>query len=221
MSTSKRHGLVKAAAGVTIETAKELLSQIPLVGALIEGVKSYKEDIEEQQREEFVQALVARVEKVEAGSQWFQTDEGQEFVKKVVATALNAEYADKVNYLANALANGPQVPEDALRLKFVELVRQLSKSALYLLAAAVENTSDTGIVYSGALASKLGWKPQLADACVRELGAAGVFSSVKEWYWESQGEYYQPSLYSDKGQLLVTDLTRWFAAFISDEKNKS
>jgi hypothetical protein len=214
VSQCKKPAIIAASGEVAIEVAKEALSHIPFLGDLIEGVKSYKEKLDEQQRQAFVDALAARVDDLETNREWYATAEGQEFVRKVVATALNSEHADKANLLANALANGPSlVPDQAQRMKFVELIRQLSKPALELLAVAVSNSSSDGVVHTGELAVMLKWAPELADACARELGSAGALSSVRAWYLN--GEYYSREEWVDQGGLTVTKLTKAFAAFIS------
>jgi hypothetical protein len=213
MNQRTGRALGRATKAIAVETVKELVTDIPVIGPLIEGIKAYHESIEEQQRESFIKEIADRLTALEANAAWYSSEEGQSFVKKVVASALNAEYADKLNYLANALVNGPILESNAAeRLKFVEMIRHLSKPALDLLAVAVKNPAGREIVDGGEFAVALEWPPELADACVRELASAGALSSVSKWYKAEQ--VYRPQ---DHGmaQVMLTDLTRRFAAFIS------
>lgn len=206
---SKKKAMIAAGKEAAIEAVKE----IPFVGSLIEGVRAYRESIEEEQRTALVEAIQSRLDLLEKYAEWFKSDDGQEFVKKVVATGLNAEYADKLKYLANALTNGPTLEQQqAKRLKYVEMIRQLSKASLEVLATAIAHPTGTGQVMPGNLATALGWHPSLVDSCVRELFAVGAFSSVASWY--TQGDI-RPRQYFDEGIPAITDVTREFAAFIS------
>jgi hypothetical protein len=159
-----------AVKGAAIELAK----RVPVIKELIGGAKAYEDSIKDQQREAFVNELSSRVEKIRENIQWYQTDEGQTFVKKIVATALNAEYADKLEYLANALGNGPKLGnDDARRQKYTEMIRQLSRPALNVLVASLQHPTGTGQVIASALAEEMDWDPAIVDACVQELYASG------------------------------------------------
>ena len=173
---------LKALTAGATEGAIEAAKLIPGVGILIESVRRYHETIEDQQREEFVDLISQRLEKIEQNSAWYASEEGERFVRKIVATALNAEYADKLEFLANALANGPELADDsASRLKFVEMIRSLSAPALEVLVASLEQQEGDGQVLAGRLAGTMNWPPYLVDACVNELRSLGVYSSIVSW----------------------------------------
>src|SRR5262249_29502885 len=151
-------------------------------------------------------------EELKKNADWYKSDQGQKFVKKVVATALNAEYADKLKFLANALVNGPGLRgDDAMRAKFVEMIRQLSKSALEVLVASLRRQipSGTGQVMPGQLAGVLGWAPELVESCVKELFAFGVFSSTTRWI--KSGENYRQAQYFPEGTPAITAFTKSFS----------
>jgi hypothetical protein len=139
--------------------AESLARRVPVVSELIEGASAYKESIEEQQRAAFIEALVARVDRVQdEADKWYQSPEGETFVKKVVATALNAEYADKIDFLANALVNGPLLgSDDAMRLKLVEMIRQLSRPALQVLVTSLK-LGGGQVDVAGLIPHLVGWK---------------------------------------------------------------
>jgi hypothetical protein len=209
MALDKKKAVLAGVTGGALELAKV----VPGLGALIESVRGYQENIENQQREAFVEVLSIRMDEMRDNAEWYKSPDGEEFVKKVVATALNAEYTDKIEYLANVLVNGPQLANDnARRQKFVEMVRQLSKPALDVLVASLKHRSGTGQVIAGDLARILGWHPSMVDACVQELYAVGAFSNVTAWY--TQGEIH-PMTSFQAGTAAVTDITQGLARFIS------
>lgn len=211
MPAKQSNGLKSGATEAAIELVKHL---IPFSGILIESVRKYQESIEEQQREEFIAALAARVSEVGASSEWYKSDEGHAFVRKVVATALNAEYADKIEYLANALVNGPSLTSDvAMCAKFIEMTRQLSKPALDVLVASLQHPTGTGQVMPGELAGAMGWSPELVEACVKELYSFGALSSTKSW--TMSGNAYRQSEFFQEGVPSASSFTRSFAEFIS------
>jgi hypothetical protein len=210
---TKSKSLLSGAKEAVLEVVKQV---IPFSGALIESIRKYHESIEEQQRKEFVTALSLRVEELSKNAEWYKSEQGEEFVRKVVATALNAEYADKLEFLANALANGPKLGTDnAKRAKFVEMIRQLSKPALEVLVASIRRIipSGTGQVMPGELAGALGWPPELVEACVKELYAFGVFSSTTRWV--KSGDGYRQGQYFQEGIPATASFTSDFSKFIS------
>lgn len=211
MLAKKSKGLLSGAREAAIEVVKQV---VPFSGALIESVRKYHESIEEQQREQFVAALSERVEELHTNAEWYKSGEGQQFVKKIVATALNAEHADKVEFLANALVNGPRLGADAAkRAKFIEMIRQLSKPALEVLVASLQHPTGTGQVMPGELAGELGWPPELVEACVKELYSLGAFSSTKSWF--KSGDSYRQSEHFREGIPSANSITRSFAEFVS------
>jgi hypothetical protein len=206
-----RKSALKASVG---EALIQLVEEVPGLSSLIEGFRKYHEDIEDQQRRAFASELMARVHDLEQHADWYSTPEGQEFVRKIIATSLNAEYADKLGFLANALANGPLLANDqARRLKFVEMIRQISRPALDVLALALGKQSSTGEVLPGVIAADMNWDPALVDACISELHSLGALSSVTKWARTNDG--YRPDLAFGEGQSATTELTKQFAEFIS------
>lgn len=211
MTSKKSKSLLLGAREAAIELVKQL---IPFSGVFIESLRKYHESIQEQQREKFVEALSKRISELEQNADWYKSASGEDFVKKVIASALNAEYADKIDLLAQALVNGPTLgADDAKRSKFVEMIRQISKPAIDVLVASLEHPTSTGKVMAGELANALGWSPEMVDSCVRELYSLGAYSSTKSWYRD--GESYGKSEYFEEGIPVVTDLTRSFAEFVT------
>ncbi len=130
-----------------------------------------------------------------------------------MATGLNAEYADKLEFLANALVSGPTLgDDDARRAKFVELIRQVSRPALEVLAASVELTGD-GDIFKDQIAERLAWHPDLVEACVLELHSFGAYSHILRWQEQRDGRYQPMASFADE-KPGVAPLTRQFAEFI-------
>jgi hypothetical protein len=192
-----------------------------LLSIPIEAVNAYRESMEQQQLKDFQERVNAKLDQIEANSQWYASPEGTEFVKKVVATGLNVEYCDKIDFFTNAIVNGPNLGNDqAKRLKFVELIRSLSRSALQVLITLVNPSfrshGNSPEALAGAAATALGWDPALVLACIHELAALGVMSSVSTWREGDLSGQWEPHQYYSSGIPSINCLTRDFVKFISN-----
>lgn len=166
------------------ESAIEAAKLIPGMGSLIEGIRKYHEHIEEEQRALFIAEIADRLRKLEDtfNKEWYNSEEGQILTKKLIASALNAEYADKIAYFANALINVCHANFEQNRNKFIEILRKISFSSLELLAKEKILHEKRGSNYSpevllGELVKITNWDPYLVESCVKELYSLGVFSS--------------------------------------------
>jgi hypothetical protein len=192
----------------------QLAEEIPGLSSLIESIRTYHENIENQQREAFSAELATRIDALEKHAAWYKTLTGEQFMKKVVATALNAEYCDKLEFLANALVNGPSLrDDDARRAKFVELIRQMSRPALEVLVASVRLTHDGDIIVD-RIAEHLEWHPAVVDSCVRELHSLGAYSHNLRWE-KRNGRYQVMASFMDTIPGVAT-LTQEFARFLQN-----
>ena len=198
----------------------EVAKLIPGLGTLIEGVRAYQNKIEELQREEFIKAFDDRLKKREGRFSrdwdWYKTDEARQVIKKIIASALNAEYADKIDYFANAIFNVANDYEPVERLKFIEILRNISKPALIVLKAEKRLQDRRGPhhspqVLNEQIIKETGLNPYLVDACVNELYALGVFSSTISY--TSDGT--KSESFSD-GVVAYTDFSEKFVSFIED-----
>jgi hypothetical protein len=204
------------------EGAIEAIKLLPGAGVLIEGIRSYHDSIEEAQRQSFIEGVVERLNVLEEAftNEWYQTPNGEEVVKKIVATALNAEFTDKIDYFTNALFNAPAEISQLERLKFVELIRNLSKSSLLILAKEEELQRNRGKYHSpqviqDQLIKSTGLNPYLVEASIRELSAQGVFSSVAEFKSSSE-----PKTIFSGSAVAFTDFSRKFIDFIKDPRSR-
>ena len=172
---------------VTIELAK----QIPGLSILIEGLRSYKNTIEENQRIQFLRSLEERIEYIQkyVKIEWYATVDGREFLQKLVAAALNAENIDKINYFVNMLLNSTTTDIQQIeKVKFIEMTAHLSKAALTVLAAANKIHTGRGPRYSrqidGPSSIKeiieiTGFSDDLVSSCINELYSEGTFNSIE------------------------------------------
>ena len=192
---------------VIIETVK----QIPGASILIAGIEKYKETIEENQRIKLIDSISERLSILEQrNNEWYSTADGREFVQKLIATALNAEYIDKVEYFRNMLFNGISTEiEQIEKLKFIEMVAHLSKAALIVLSVTQEIFKQMGPRSSRQIdgQSSINKVIQTTDfsmdlvlSCYNELYAEGVFNSNQ----------------FSTGVSAYTELTERFISFLSD-----
>lgn len=179
-------GIKKAVKEAGVEIAKA----IPGIAPLIEGIRAYQSYIEEGQRQRFLSVLQERVNRVERlfDCQWYSTEEGKAISKKLIAVALRAESADKVDYFADALINAskPMFTHDK-RCKFCEILKTVSLPALRVLAYETNLQKERGPGHSpqvliDQLIQRSGMDPFLVEACVRELYMLGVFSSTTDFF---------------------------------------
>lgn len=66
---------------------------------------------------------------------WLKPKKGVQFIRKVFDAALDEQLQDKQEYFINAMINGvnPNIPP-LEKLKFIDILRHLSRSALIVLA---------------------------------------------------------------------------------------
>ena len=181
----------KALAAGGIETLK----LIPGIAILIESVRKYRQSIEEQQEKEFVQKLLERLKYIEQNLVCYRTEEGERFSKKLIA---------------NLFVNGPILEEnDAQRLKYIEMVRLLSRPALQVLLKAVQLLPEHQGISVRGLATEIGWEPALVDACILELHAVGALP--QKWF----GDADNPERRTGNNTPVITGFTKSFAKVIS------
>ena len=125
------------AAGV-VGTVKALVSRMPGLGEMIAGWDAYHKARFERETQDFLKALdsvLARMGR-SLDPSWFTTLEGETFARKVLDCAVDAQLADKKELFANALVNGAINVEitPIEKLKFVDMLRQMSRASLMVLA---------------------------------------------------------------------------------------
>jgi hypothetical protein len=197
-------------------TALAMIKRVPVLGELLEGLEKYKDTLEEQQRELFLDLLCERVGELEKlQSDYFKSDEISKIVRKIVSSALNSEYIDKTEFFRNALLNCDQKIDNAEKLKFVEILRHASRPALLVLAKEKELHSARGPDYSQeVLQNELiknmpRFDPHLIESCINELYSLGVFSSTLDFHPDGGRKNH-----FNKGTAAYTKLTDRFINFV-------
>ena len=119
-------------------TAKSALSLIPGLGQAIAGWDAQKRSSFERNLRKIISHFEDKVEDLGTfcSDEWIQSEEGQQFARKVFDSAFDAQMEDKQELFINALING--VREKAIsnleKLKFVDILRHLSLASLMILS---------------------------------------------------------------------------------------
>ncbi len=208
---------------------KSFAKRVPLWGDLVEGLEKCQDSIKEQTRIQMLGHLENRINNLNDEfknklQEYFNTQEGQLFCIKIMETALNAEYMDKQEIFVNALFNASDrnVSEDE-KLRFIDLIRHLSKVALNVLYAIYEKydkqlestISLPQIIIRDVVTEthqKFQYSPELTDSAVRELRNIGLFSNVL--YWNKSSSRISEGQYVNDTSFFYTLYTRRFIKFI-------
>ena len=166
------------------EASIELFKKIPGLSLLIEGARKYKEYAENEQKKELLILLEKRIIKLEKGfnEDLYNSNEAKIYLKKLISTALNPEYADKLEFFANMLINTKMDYSQMERLKYVEMVRQLSKPALVVLDAAnrlykpASSSEPPTSIVPNQIAEETGFNLTFINVLISELYELGVFN---------------------------------------------
>ncbi|MCE5230840.1 hypothetical protein LLG95_14780 [bacterium] len=201
----------------------ELVKANPVIAALIEGSKGYREFIEQEQEKEFVRKVNEKLANNEEmfSDPWLLTSDGKILCQKIVSLGLDPSLADKTDYFVNCLCNASMNVPQMMKLDFLEILKLIPKPALLVLAAEQELNSERGEwhspqVLNHQLHEKLRGKmnPALIDSCVNQLYAYGVFNS--QIYDEDIRGLQTASGGFEQGTPAFTPLTRKFIEFISE-----
>ncbi len=206
---------------------KALAKKIPFIDVIVEACDGYQKKVEEILLKKFLDDLISELEKLELrwDEKWINSEEGQNFCRKVVASATNAEYAEKQQLFANALLNGTVISdlEAAEKFKFVDILRSLSRPALDVLAAIYGMPNKKSAIRTQEFAAEVANCIQLANpsqkvnldlvySCVSEIKNAGLFSSILSW-GRVDNRFRIGSQYSETE--VYTDFTERFIKFVT------
>ena len=132
--TDREKDLLSALKGTT----KSALSLVPGLGQAIAGYDSYHQSQFERNLLKVINYLQDKVQDLEAlfSSEWLKTEEGQQFSWKVFDSAFDSQLEDKQELFVNALINGVNETDIQYleKLKFVDMLRHLSRFSLVVLA---------------------------------------------------------------------------------------
>ena len=231
--TDWENDLLKALGGTT----KAALSLVPGLGQAIAGYDAYNQSKFERSIKKFMEDLSAKVDDLQGlfTNEWLSTEEGETFIRKVIAAALDEQISEKQELFANALISG--ISNEALsnleKFKFIDILRNLSLASLMVLADMHEmfknsvrgpNRQSDPIgpspqINSEKITRELSSKydPYLVLSAIEELKSHGLFSNHIEWLKTNEGRW-RPGTGFDKA-VAYTDFSCKFVEFIT-EKNK-
>src|SRR3989304_6888017 len=117
---------------------KSAASSVPVLGQAIAGWDSYKQGTFNRNVTSMIRHLAAKVEDIDGllNDKYFKTDEGELFARKLLDAALDNQLEDKQELFVNALINSPASPQvdELMKLKFLDILRHLSRASLIVLA---------------------------------------------------------------------------------------
>lgn len=219
--------------------SKALIGRAPILGEMIAGYDSYRHAQFERHTKEFLNVLESGIESLSErlDISWLSTPEGETFAYKVVESAIDAQLADKRELFSNALINGIRRSEGdiLLKLKFVDILRALSKASLMILSEMhgflSANVRGQGrnppnepypLVSKHDIVAKLRgrYEPFLIASAIWEMQSQGLFDEIAEWGGRSpDGSFKSPGGFSDA--LAYTDFTCRFVEFITLPETKN
>ena len=132
--TDRETDLLQALSG----TAKSAAALVPGLAQAIAGLDAYRRSQLDRNIIKIVTHLQEKVDDLESflNAQWIRTDEGQQYILKVLDSALDTQIEDKQELFVNALIQGirnPDIPH-LEKLKFIDMLRHLSRAAIMILA---------------------------------------------------------------------------------------
>jgi hypothetical protein len=222
---------------IAVDTGKEILvkqvvdaaaRKVPVFGLLFEGYQAYKAALDERMFKDFVEDLNTKIQRMDLkwDDKWIVSDEGKGFCCKVIASAMNAEYGDKREFFVNSLINGTvsskiTTPE---KLKFVDILRSLSRPAIEVLAFMHNTEEKTRGQGTSAIAEQVindakskgalnGMDYYLVYACIVEIENSGLFSTAIKVGQDADGKYHVRSYYEDAKT--YTEFTERFIKFVT------
>ena len=214
-------------------TAKSALSLIPGLGQAIAGWDAYNRSSSERHLRRIISHLQNKVEDLGSfcSDEWIQSEEGQQFARKVFDSAFDAQMEDKQELFINALINGVREKDisNLEKLKFVDILRHLSLASLMILSdmnlifegkvkrpgKTDQSLSGSPLVDRNKIAEELSYKydPYLVNASIYEMESQGLFSNIHEWRKTPDGKYAPSGYYHDA--LSYSNFTSRFVEFIN------
>jgi hypothetical protein len=231
--TNREQDLSQALAG----TAKSALSLIPVLGQAIAGYDEYRRSQFERTVSKLIRDLQQKVSNMEvfASSEWLRSEDGQQFAWKVLSAALDSQMEEKQEFFVNALIQGVTKPtiSHVEKLKFIDMLRNLSKAALMVLVdmhamfanqvrgpgRATNPIAAYPQIDPEKIAEELSAKyddPYLVTAAIREMEGQGLFSRTGEWKKKPDGSYFSTGGFAT--ELCYTDFAARFVEFIEEAK---
>lgn len=230
--TEREEDLIGALKGTT----KSALSLIPVIGQAIAGWDGYRQSSFERNVNKLIDHLSQKIDDLGSffSADYFHSEEGQLFIEKVIDAALDSQLIDKQELFINALINAPTSQDGELqKLKFIDMLRQLSRAALMVLAEmhkmfsmqvrgpgrTPDPTQAFPLVDPTNIAEKLGniYEPYLVTSAISEMESQGLFSRTGEWRKDYNGKYTPGGGFAT--EMCYTDFAARFVEFITVKRN--
>lgn len=219
-------------------TSKSLVARVPGLGEAIAGWDAYNRSKFERNIKKIIVDLKDKVDNLNEffSDEWLNSEDGQQFCRKVFDSAFDAQMEDKQELFINALINGinDKQIEFLEKLHFVDILRHLSRASLVILAdmhamfkdnvrgprRSPDPLKSLPYIDPNKVAEKLSEKhhPYLVTSAINELKGQGLFSNISEWRQGHDGTYIRGSGFQDASS--YTDFTYRFVEFITI-KNKT
>ena len=233
--TNREKDLIQALKG----TAKSALSTFPVLGQIVATYDAYKKSSYERNMQKIIADLQRKVDDLNAffSEEWVKTEDGQQFCRKVLDSALDDQLTDKQELFVNALINGVRDKDTPFleKLKFVDMLRHLSRASIMVLAkmhkmliAQVRGPgrepdpiSSYPLVDPTSIAESLSdeYDPYLVTSSISEMESQGMFSRTGEWRRDPTTGGHTPGG-GFATEMCYTDFAARFVEFIRSETIK-
>jgi hypothetical protein len=220
-------------------SVKVLISRVPGFGEAIAGWDAYNRSRFERNVKKITEHLLSKIDDIEIffKQEYFKTEYGEQFVRKVFDAAFDTQLEDKQELFINALINGvnDKTTPELEKLKFIDILRHLSKASLMILAEIhkmliknvrgpkrqPDQTSSYPLVNPNTVAEKLSNKydPYLVTSSISEMESQGLFSRTGEWRRDPINGIQRPGG-GFATEMCYTDFTARFVEFITTESIK-
>jgi len=218
-------------------TVKSTLSLVPGLGQAIAGWDAYKKSGFERNLKAIISHLNNKIDDFESffSDDWFKSQEGQQFTRKVFDSAFDMQMEDKQELFINALINGALDKEttNLEKLKFVDMLRNLSLASHMVLADIhkmfIDDVRGPGrnadlisafpLINPSIISKELSatYHPYLVTSAISEMESQGLFSRTGEWRKKNHdGSFVEGAGFST--DLCYTDFTARFVEFVTLEE---
>lgn len=218
---------------------KHYLKRIPVLGEIIAGYDAYKRSTHDRNTNNAIKYLQSQLDDLASffSDGWIQSDEGEQFCRKVFDSAIDAQQEDKQKLFLNALINGIENKDTPYleKMKFVDILRHLSHASIIVLAEmhkmcegrvrrpgrTISSTVGIPQIDPVQIAKDLGseYDPYLVTSAIDEMKSQGLFSTVGEWQKQTNGSPRAGAGFSTA--LAYTDFTCRFVEFITRPEEQS
>ena len=220
-------------------TAKSVVSLVPGLGQAISGWDAYNRSAFDRNVRKVIVQLSERIDNLESFFQdeYLHTNEGQQFARKVFDAAFDTQLEDKQELFIDALVNGIKDKKitEIEKLKFVDILRHLSRASLMILAEMhnmlINQVRGPGrqpdpisaypLVNPSSIAENLSGKydPYLVTSSISEMESQGLFSRTGEWRKDPVSGRNMPCG-GFATEMCYTDFAARFVEFIRTEPIK-